>query len=271
VVTRRIHASRVLPHVAPDLQLHGAAGRLRVAVYSEFFPVAYRKTGGDGAPTEYAGLDVDLIEGFCRLAGLRPQWVRVRDWGDLWELPASWSGRIDVAIGGIGRGAFRDAPGIEWTVPYFVVRRTVVYNLKDPVRRFPEDVTGVVAGTMGTTGMRDAADRLRGKFGRDVWDHLDARWKSPDAKDVQDLLDGKIQGLMRGSFVGKAIVAQHPRKLGMAEPWDTRPSAVKPFRNEVFAFPCRRGSGLAAHLNAYLLGLSASGELARMVRSHGMQ
>jgi hypothetical protein len=44
-------------------------------------------------------------------------------------------------------------------------------------------VTGVVAGTMGSTGMNDAIDRMRSKFGKGVWDHLDQRWNSPDAKD----------------------------------------------------------------------------------------
>jgi ABC-type amino acid transport substrate-binding protein len=263
-----IRVSRMLPGDAPDMQLHAPKGRLRVAVYSEFFPVAYRTKGPP--PAGYAGLDVDLIEGFCRAAGLRPQYVRVRDWGDTWEMPGTWDARVDVAIGGIGRGEWRRSPAIEWTVPYFSVRRTVLYNLQDPIHRFPQDVTGVVAGTMGSTGMDDARERLRYKFGKAARDHLDARWKSSDAKDVQDLLDGKIQGLMRGSFVGKAIVAQHPTRLGMAAPWDARARSLGPYGAEVFAFPCRRGSGLAAQLGAYLLRLSHSGELTALVRLHGM-
>jgi ABC-type amino acid transport substrate-binding protein len=268
VVSRgAIRASRLARGDASELQLHAPKGRLRVAVYSEFFPVAYRDPGTSSG---YAGLDVDLIEGYCLAAGLRPQYVRIRDWGDAWEMPGSWAARVDVAIGGIGRGVWRKSPSVEWTVPYFAVRRTVVYRLVDPIRRFPDDVTGVVAGTMGSTGMDDAIDRLRERFGKDAWGHLDARWKSPDAKDMQDLLDGKIQGLMRGSFVGKAIVAQHPKKLGMAEPWDANPRSLGPYGVEVFAFPCRRGSGLAAQLSAYLLRLSHGGELAALVRKHGM-
>ncbi|PNH01274.1 hypothetical protein TSOC_012856 [Tetrabaena socialis] len=196
--------------------------------------------------------------------------VRVKDWFDAWEKPSKWGERVDLAIGGIGRAAHRTSSSIEWTLPYFTVRRTIVYNLKNPIRRFPEDVTGVVVGTMGSTGMNDAIERLRQKFGDAAWDHLDARWKSPDAKDIRDLLDGKIQGLMRGSFVGRAIVTQHPKQLGMAEPWDAAPKSLGPYGNEVFAFPCRRGSGLAAQLNAYLLRASHNGDLARLVRKHNM-
>ena len=269
VVSRRIHASRVLPADGAELQPHALGGRLRVAVYSEFFPVAYRK--GAGGTGKLCGLDVELIEGFCRSVGLKPQFVRSREWLGTWEAPGLWEKRVDVAIGGIGRGLWRTSPTIEWTVPYFTVRRTVVYNLKDPIRRFPEDVTGVVAGTMGSTGMNDAIDRLGKKFGRgEAWDHIEARDGSPDAKDVKDLLEGKIQGLMRGSFVGKAIVAKHPRRLGMSEPWDARPRSLGPYGSEVFASPCRRGSGLAAQLNTYLLRLSYTGELEALVEKHGM-
>jgi ABC-type amino acid transport substrate-binding protein len=269
VVERRAirvtHALRL--EAASALQLHGRA-RLRVAVYAEFFPVAYRR----GKNKALAGFDVDLIEAFSRAAGLGPpQYVRIRDFFDAWEMPGKWADRIDVAIGGIGREKYRASPTVEWSLPYFEVRRTVVYNLADPIRRFPQDVTGVVAGTMGSTGMVDAIERLRKKFGDPgAWGHLQARWKSSDEKDVQDVLDRKIQGLMRGSFVGKAIVAQWPKRLGMAEPWDAPPGAMPPYGREVFAFPCRRGSGLAGMLNAFLVRAAQKGELAALAEKHGM-
>ncbi|PNG99430.1 hypothetical protein TSOC_014791, partial [Tetrabaena socialis] len=73
VVTQHIHVTRLLPRDAPDLQLHAPRGRLRVAVYAEFYPVAY-KDGG-----VYKGLDIDIVEGFCRGAGLKPQYVQQRN------------------------------------------------------------------------------------------------------------------------------------------------------------------------------------------------
>jgi len=262
----RIQVTHVLRGDAPGMQLHASIGRLRVAVYADFFPVAYKKEGA------YAGLDVDLINAFCLRAGIRPQYVRVRDWDGLWDKPGSWTDRIDVAIGGIGRSTWRDSQSVEWTVPYFAVHRTVVYNRKDPIRVFPRDVTGTVAGTMGSTGMNDAISRIQDKFGYDhIQDHIDMRYKSPDAKDIRDLLEGKIQGLMRGSFVGKAIVAKHPDRLGMAKPWVADPRTLQPYGAEVFAFPCRRGSGLAAQLSAFLVRMSYGGELAALVKKHGME
>lgn len=265
------HGRIRLSRVTVSDQLHTSVrGKLRVAIYSEFYPVAYRIPKPPGRP-RYAGLDVDIIEGFAKAMGLEVQYVRIKDFYKILSVAGRFDDRIDVAIGGIGRTSWRRSETIEWSVPYFVVRRTVVFRLSDPIRRFPEDVTGVVAGTMGSTGSDDALQRLRTKFGEDGWqDHLDLRYKTTDAKDMKDLLSGKLQGLMRGSFVGSAIVAKHPKLLGMAEPWDVVSTENGPYGGEVFVFPCRRGSGIVAQLNSYLMGLSDSGALRRLSVKHGM-
>lgn len=158
-------------------------------------------------------------------------------------------------------------------MPYFRVQRTVVYRLADPIRRFPRDVTGKIRGTMGTIGMTDAYDRLIEAKGS--WEaaneFIDVNGRSgSDAKDVRDLLDGKLQGLMRGSFVGRALVAEHPTRLGMTKPWDAAPRLTGP-DGEVFAFPCRRGSGLAGLLNVFISTISADGSLRALKRKHRMQ
>lgn len=264
VEARAIRVTHALPLDAVSLQLHGGK-RLRVGVYAEFFPVAYKKGG------QLRGFDVDLIEAFSRAAGLGPPtYVKIKHFYDAWRSAGQWADRIDVAIGGVGRSKYRESQTVEWSLPYFEVRRTVVYNLKAPILRFPDDVTGVVAGTMGSTGMDDAARRMHAKFRESAWDHLDPRWKSSDERDIHDLLEGKIQGLMRGSFVGRAIVARYPRRLGMAESWTALPSTVKPYGREVFAFPCRRGSGLAGALNAFLVRAAQRGDLEALAKKHRM-
>jgi ABC-type amino acid transport substrate-binding protein len=259
---RRIRVSLMLPHVSPDLHLLGAPKTLTIAVYTEFFPVAYR----DPKTRDYAGLDVDLVRGFCTATGLKPRFVRFSDFDAVVDSPGRWNDRVDCAIGGIGRSSWRTSDAIEWSVPYFRVQRTVVFALRDPIRSFPDGVTGKIAGTMGSTGMDDAFDRMEAAGKRHL---LDIRWKTTDAKDLRDLLDGRIQGLMRGSFVGRALVRQHPKQLGMLTPWAADPSSVGP-GGEVFAFPCRRGSGLAAALTAYLIRLSENGELATLIQKHDM-
>lgn len=263
-VTRRIHMSRIAGHQGADLQLfaRGPHPGLRVAVYPNFYPVAYR----DEKTREFSGIDIDILSGFSKAVGLAaPRYLPSSEYFDLWDRPAAWGNAVDVAIGGVGRTTWRESQGIEWTIPYFTVRRTLVYRLADPVARFPEDVTGQVTGTMGSTGMVDAMRRMRaaGKG------HLLLIRHETDARDLRDLMAGKIQGLMRGSFVGAALVAKHPKVLGLTKFWDASASDLWA-GGEIFSFPCRRGSGLAGALNTYLLQLSASGGLARLITKHHM-
>lgn len=196
-----MHVSSVLHNHAADLMLFDRNKRLRVAVYANFYPVAYQLTSKEGKVVKKSavkGFDVDLIKGFCKSAKLKVVFVVVDSFYSIWRTPGEWDEHFDVAIGGIGRSRWRVLGGVEWTVPYFKVRRSIVYNLKDPIIRFPEDVTGKIAGTMGTTGMDDGYARLD-KVGKG--DMLQAR-HATDEKDLKDLLAGRLQGLMRGSFVG---------------------------------------------------------------------
>jgi ABC-type amino acid transport substrate-binding protein len=265
---QRVHVSRELPLLARDLALHArtrkaSGGRmekqLTVAIYAQFYPVAYKDDKG-----EYQGLDVDLIRGFCDATGVRARFVVVRDFFDAWEAPGIRRMRVDIAIGGIGRDSWRETDNVEWSIPYFHVRRTVVYRKADPIRRFPEDVTGKIIGTMGSIGFNDAILRLERVGKGDLLDFS----RSTDAHDLKLLMAGKVQGLMRGSFVGRALVAAHPKELGMCPPWDA--ISTRGRGGEVFAFPCRRGSGLAGQLNAYLIHASTTGQLAKLLRKHKM-
>ena len=83
VESRAIRVTHALPLDAKSLQLHGGSKRLRVAAYSEFFPVAYRDKKSSKT---MRGFDVDLIEAFSRAAGLQPpMYVRVDDFFDAWK------------------------------------------------------------------------------------------------------------------------------------------------------------------------------------------
>lgn len=44
-----------------------------------------------------------------------------------------------------------------------------------------------------------------------------------EEEDVRLLLDGSVQGLIRGSCVGRALVEKHPEVLAIIEPWDILP------------------------------------------------
>lgn len=132
---------------------------------------------------------------------------------------------------------------------------------------FPADASGPIRATAGSTGWHDAAALLEaaGKL------HL-LQPGVTDEQDVEDLLAGQVQGLVRGSMVGAAVVARHGGRLVMARPWDIDPALLGPgvTDGEVFSFPCAAGSGVAGMLSAFLGALVESGELGRMLRAHGL-
>lgn len=90
-----------------------------------------------------------------------------------------------------------------------------------------------------------------------------------DEQDVKDLINGKVQGLMRGSFVAKAILRKHP-KLRMIPPWNVSPSIVSK-DGEVFAFPVATHSGLAQTLSAFIMFMKQSGLLDRLCHKHRIE
>ena len=252
-----------------DLQLFDhdtPESNLTIAVYSDFYPIVYRRNNvrrtsvtknngrnrslSDGQ--EYAGLDVDIMKMFCDKYQLKPRFVNIKNFDDVLEFTERWRFGIDVAIGGISRATWRNPGTVEWSIPYFRVQRTVLYRLADPIKQFPEDVTGKIRGTMGSVGFMDAGEKLYRVQKQHLLDVADVQ---DDKADLRDLLNGKIQGLMRGSFVATAIVKKHRTVLGMCKPWDASKASVGS-EGEVFAFPCRRGSGLAGALSAFLTDLA---------------
>jgi membrane-bound lytic murein transglycosylase MltF len=225
-------------------------GVLTVSAYANFYPVAYKKNG------HLQGLDVDIIKGFAKWADLDVKFIEKKKFDGIWKDITSKS---DICIGGIGMTDQRTLASTEWTMPYFFVDRTVVYNLKDPLTRFPEDVTGLILGTKGSTGWIDGKQKMtRARLTKLM------KPGTTDDQDISKLLKGQIQGLMRGSFVGKALVNKYPNQLGMVKPWKIDPELVVS-DGEVFAFPTNKNSGIAPAMNSYLTYLLLSGKLKKLL------
>ncbi len=204
------------------------------------------------------GLDVDIMKEFCRLTDLKLKFVEYPHFNNIWLAPVE--GKSDVAIGGIGISKFRTKDETSWTIPYFYVKRTVVYNLEDPISSFPEGVTRTILSTKGSTGWDDAEDKLMGYEDKD--DLMIPG--TNDKEDIARLLSGEVQGLMRGSFVGKAIVAKYPRQLGMVTPWDINPLLVSS-DGEVFAYPTNIRSGISVLLSVLVTEDIMSNELQHLI------
>jgi hypothetical protein len=91
-----------------------------------------------------------------------------------------------------------------------------------------------------------------------------------DVTDIQDVLSGKIQGIMRGSFVCKSIVAMYGAdELDYTDPWDIDPSLVSS-DGECFAYPCHKQSGLAIVLSSFLTQMWLTGYLEQKAKEYKM-
>jgi ABC-type amino acid transport substrate-binding protein len=227
-------------------------GVLTVSAYAHFYPVCYHKKNG-----EIAGLDVDIMKYFCKMTGLKLKLVEKEHFDGIWLDPIR--GISDVAIGGIGVTKKRTRKNTNWSIPYFYVMRTLIYNKATPIQsvsKVPKHY--VVRGTKGSTGWIDG--KLRLPKGVTIENG------KTDEQDLHDLSTGKIQGLMRGSFVGKAIIKKH-KNLGMVEPWQIDPSLVSS-DGEVFAYPSTCESGVSQLLSVFLTEEIFTGELKHLVKKY---
>eukprot|EP00951_Prasinocladus_malaysianus_P005190 scaffold36972_cov27-Prasinocladus_malaysianus.AAC.2 len=211
------------------------------------------------------GIDIDILESFAARLGLKVRYLKHKDFYMVWEMPGTWltsKGSADVACGGIGPAKWRlESPNLEWTLPYFKVLRTVVFNKAAPISNFPKDVNGVIVGAMGSTGFLDAYMRLQ-KFKKEEF----LENSHDDKEDLRRLLAGEIQGIMRGSSVGKRLVRQNQKHLAMLEPWSADDDT-----GDNFCFVTRAGVGLDMLLSAYILELQGNKkEWNTPLKKHGL-
>lgn len=233
-------------------------GVLTVSAYANFYPVCYKSSTG-----KIEGLDVDIMVEFCRLTKMKLKIIEKSDFNGIWLDPVH--GISDIAIGGIGISDKRTRVHTTWTIPYFYVKRTCVYNLDNPIKQFPRDVTGIIRGTQGSTGWLDGQLRMKNAKKTRLLKN-----GHTDHDDIQSLKYGKIQGLLRGSFVGKALVAAHPKEFGMVRPWDIDHSLVAS-DGEVFAYPCNIRSGVGVLLSALLTEDIMNSELGHLIKKYNLE
>ncbi|KAI9004006.1 hypothetical protein DFJ74DRAFT_713519 [Hyaloraphidium curvatum] len=206
---------------------------LTVASYHSFRPVAYRAP--DGQP---AGRDLDFLSRFASRHGLELR-VVWRPFDGIWTLPGREE--CDVACGGIAPLPSRraEASGVEWTRPYFKVKRALVIRAADAgTLRTMDDFVGgrTVAVTKGSTAEADAIERLPAT-GRMV--HTSSQGDA-----LRLLSAGEIDAYATGDVPCDYIVATFPG-FAVADRHEFR-------EEEVFCFAVRGGRGLKEVLDGWI-------------------
>jgi hypothetical protein len=227
-------------------------GKLHVAIYPQFFPIAYIKHD------QCCGMEVDIIRSFASLHELEVVFHIVSSYEGLWDLPRR--GECDVAIGGMANIPSRSHPETEWTIGYFSVKRTLLYNPSVQPLTSIQDIDQPIRGTFGSTGFVNMKEMFSLYGKNPQWIHASF---NDDEKDIEDVVNGTILGIMRGDVVAKAIQHKYPH-LRLLPPWKLHYYKALGSQNTVFpqgenfSFPCRLGSGLAVALTAYLNYLHTS-------------
>ena len=76
-----------------------------------------------------------------------------------------------------------------------------------------------------------------------------------NVNDEDDLINGRILGLMRGSFVGCALIEKYGNdKIGMVKPWKMSYGAVT-LDLETFSYPCKLNTGICENLTLFIADL----------------
>ncbi len=155
----------------------------------------------------------------------------------IWARPGA--GECDVAAAGIAPLPARAAAGVEWSAPYFGVRRSLLIRKSDSgsLRTMADFGGRTVAVTKGSTADVDTAARKPASAKIAYYDD--------QAKAVADLLAGRIDAFGEGDVSNAYLAGQRPAELALA---DVHPMAPP----ETFALAVRKKSGITAALNAFI-------------------
>jgi ABC-type amino acid transport substrate-binding protein len=228
-------------------------GTLTVSCYANFYPICYMKKN------QVKGLDIDIMKEFAKRCKLKIKFIIKPNFNDIWFDPVR--NISDVAVGGIGMSTARTRADTEWTIPYFYVKRTIIYNKSNPIVNFPEDVNNTIVSAKGSIGWLDGIQKLGSKV-------KFLKEEKNDKQDIRDLLDGKIQGMLRGSFVGVSILKKYPQ-LDMLTPWNAVPE-VNTSKKEVFAYPCNVRSRIGILLSVFITEEIMNSDLLHLVQKYDL-
>ena len=198
------------------------------------------------------GIDVEIMKGFAKVMGLRVVFKRVpvRELvSDTVSSPLPKG--CDVIMGGVSDDYERRSFVRQLTTPYTFVRRSIIVRKGHPLK--------------GVENGRDFKGRLYARKGSSAWSdgmgaaNIVSDAGKPESQVFRELLDGKVDGVMRGSLVADALKARHPKLFDSIE-WDRSSQSKEGLHAMVDV-----SSGLVTALSGYFEMLKSTGKIAEII------
>jgi ABC-type amino acid transport substrate-binding protein len=218
----RLCRSQLLPS-------NGRSADCRI-VSKAFAPVCWRE---DGAAK---GRDIEFLRKFAKERGLAIEF-RFFEFNVIWARPAQ--DECDIAAAGIAPLSSRAVEGVEWSKPYFEVKRSLLIRKSDAetLRTMGDFANRTIAVTKGSTADIDTVARKS--------ESTKVVYYDDQAKAIADLLAGRIDGFGEGDVSNAYLAEKHPDELALADVHPMNPA-------ETFALAVRHRSGIFDELNAFI-------------------
>ncbi len=235
--------------------------KLVVATYTEFPPIAFYDKNN-----VLTGIDVDIISLYAKFCGLEIEWKNIPKFDGIWNLPENKVS--DISIGGIANTLGRGTELTEWSMPYFYVHRSMIYSKNNRI------FNNIIRGTENSTGWLDSKQQQKANNPNNIFakkimgaNKLEVS-QNTNKEDIKDLINGKIMGLMRGDFVARSNVKEHPNDLAYFR-WNMDETLL-PTDGEIFAFPAKLGSNIAPSISSFITYLIYEGKLKKLLLKYNL-
>ncbi len=209
-------------------------GILKVAVANTFPPVVMLNEKG-----ELTGTDVEFLKRFGAENNLQVEFVTV-PFDGIWRRPAN--NEVDIAANGISPLDSRKTKGMQFSEPYYRVRRTLIIRKKDAhkfraLQDFSGKKIGFVTGSIPEMDLKKRADKSVSLQGTNSFD-----------EGVEKLKNGELDAIGEGDVTSDYFISRNPDFMVI----DTH--EYDPNKPEFLTFAVRDlGGALRSKLNNYIL------------------
>jgi ABC-type amino acid transport substrate-binding protein len=195
--------------------------------------------------TRKIGIDVEIFKAFAKVLKVKLELKTIMTESLSYDDANYAIG--DVWAGGLSFNVERENSYTQWTAPYLFTKRSCIFRAEDDFKKV-KDVTGSVY-VRGSSSAEDDA-RQQGMVAKTVDDS-----EMTEDKVFQDVLDGKMSGVLRGSIVAKALKKAYPGKFSYIE-WERDPK-----QPESLHYMVSTRSNLNVALSAFVQRLMCTGQM----------